>query len=128
MQPILQGTIIWSLLCHENINPLLGVATFDDGLSTVTGLTGRSVEMQTIMCRTHGLIPDPLCVKACDVVRLLILICSQLLGIARGLHYLHGHALGPIYHGDVRGVSFSLQVYYYRCTLTCVSAQCPRCW
>jgi len=59
------------------------------------------------MCRTHRLIPDPLCVNAWDVVRILmILTCSQLLGIARGLRYLHGHPLGPIYHGDVRGVSF----------------------
>ena len=62
--------------------------------------------MQTVMCRTHMLIPDSLCVEAWSVVRLLMLTCSQLLGIARGLRYLHGHALGPIYHEDVRGVSF----------------------
>ena len=37
----------------------------------------------------------------------------QLVGIAKGLHYLHGHESGAICHGDLRGVGFlSLHCYY----------------
>ncbi|KIM60306.1 hypothetical protein SCLCIDRAFT_960014 [Scleroderma citrinum Foug A] len=84
MEPILHRTTIWSLLHHENINSLLGVATFDGGLSIVTGLVVRGNASSYV--QDPQVDPRPL-----------------LLGIARGLRYLHSHALGPIYHGDVRG-------------------------
>ena len=29
---------------------------------------------------------------------------AQLLGIAKGLHYLHTHQPSPIFHGDLKGV------------------------
>ena len=36
------------------------------------------------------------------------ILFTQILGIAQGLHYLHNHSLGPIIHGDMKGVSVSL--------------------
>ncbi|KIM60303.1 hypothetical protein SCLCIDRAFT_26660 [Scleroderma citrinum Foug A] len=85
MELVLHGIIIWSLLHHENINPLVGVATFDNGLSTVTELMVRGDANSYV--QDPQVDPRPL-----------------LLGIAHGLRYLHhGHALGPIYHGDMRG-------------------------
>jgi len=37
---------------------------------------------------------------------------AQIEGIARGLHYLHNYKLGPIFHGDLKGVSvFSFDMH-----------------
>jgi len=36
----------------------------------------------------------------------------QLVGIAKGLHYLHSHESGAICHGDLRGVCFLSPRYY----------------
>ena len=50
-QRVLCGTFIWSLLEHDNVLPLLGVTTFDNGLSTVTELI--------IEGNAHNYVQDP---------------------------------------------------------------------
>jgi len=50
-QRVLCGTFIWSLLEHDNVLPLLGVTTFDNGLSTVTELI--------IKGNAHDYVQDP---------------------------------------------------------------------
>ncbi|KIM60310.1 hypothetical protein SCLCIDRAFT_1216910 [Scleroderma citrinum Foug A] len=84
IEPVLRGAITLSILRHENIAPFLGVAAFDGRLSAVTELMVRGDANSYV--QDPQVDPRPL-----------------LLGIARGLRYLHGHELGPIYHGDVRG-------------------------
>lgn len=88
-EPVLHRTLIWSLLRHENIIPLFGVATIDDRLSTVTELMVRGDANNYV--QDPQVDPRPL-----------------LLGIACGLHYLHDHPLGPMYHGDVRGCNVTV--------------------
>ncbi|KAL4077384.1 kinase-like domain-containing protein [Scleroderma citrinum] len=82
---VIQGASIWSLLQHENILPLFGVVTtFDNTLSTV--------EEWMVNGNAHDYVQNP----RVDPSLLL-------LGIAHALRYLHFHAIGPIFHGDVRG-------------------------
>ena len=38
----------------------------------------------------------------------------QLRGLARAIRYLHAHPLGPIVHGDIRGVRFFIFMYCFR--------------
>ena len=40
--------------------------------------------------------------------------CVQILDISRGIFYLHTHALGPIIHGDLKGVGLLAFQYFVR--------------
>ena len=40
-----------------------------------------------------------------------VILFTQIMGIAQGLHYLHNCSLGPIIHGDVKGVSVPLPAW-----------------
>ncbi|KIM60316.1 hypothetical protein SCLCIDRAFT_1216922 [Scleroderma citrinum Foug A] len=81
----LHEAFIWTFIHHENIHPLLGIATtFDNTVSIVAEYVARG--------NTHDYVQDPRVDPA-----------SLLLGIARALHYLHTYRLGPIFHGDIRG-------------------------
>ncbi|KIM60296.1 hypothetical protein SCLCIDRAFT_959669 [Scleroderma citrinum Foug A] len=88
---VLCGTFIWSLLEHDNVLPLLGVTTFDNGLSTVTELI--------IEGNAHNYVQDPEVEPG-----------PLLLGVAHGLRYLHEHPAGPIYHGDVTGYNVLVDI------------------
>ena len=51
-----------------------------------------------------------------------VILFTQIMGIAQGLHYLHNHSLGPIIHGDVKGVSAPLPAWIQN---DIALAQCP---
>ena len=57
--------------------------------------------------------PRPLvCYLRHDFYAVVYAIVIQILDIAHGLCYLHNHALGPIIHGDLKGVCLSaLSIY-----------------
>ncbi|KAG6330634.1 hypothetical protein ID866_8457 [Astraeus odoratus] len=81
---------VWSKLRHENILPLLGIATkFDRTISLVTEWMPLGNAHDYVQDRSID--PRPL--------------VAQLLHIARGLCYLHEHEPGSIVHGDVKGVN-----------------------
>ncbi|KAL4079685.1 hypothetical protein J3A83DRAFT_4086203, partial [Scleroderma citrinum] len=77
---------LWSKLRHENIVRLLGVTTtFDFTVSIVSEWMAKGDAYNYV--QDTSIDPRPL-----------------LVGIAHGLHYLHNHPQGPIFHGDLKGV------------------------
>lgn len=86
IRSVLREVYIWSKLRHENVLPLLGIATkFDYTVSIVSawmapGNARNYVQRQEVD-------PRPLIVD-----------------IARGLEYLHGYRSG-VYHGDLKGLN-----------------------
>ncbi|KIM51492.1 hypothetical protein SCLCIDRAFT_1167735, partial [Scleroderma citrinum Foug A] len=80
--------LVWSKLHHKNIVPLLGFATiFDASASLISPWQERG--------NAHGYVQD----RKVDPRPL----CIQLVGVARGLDYLHSHASGSIVHSDLKG-------------------------
>ncbi|KAL4069224.1 kinase-like domain-containing protein [Scleroderma citrinum] len=76
--------LLWSKLCHENIASLCGFTIFDASIALVSPWQERGNAHDYV--QKSDVDPRPL-----------------LLGIARGLDYLHAHDLGPIVHGDLKG-------------------------
>ncbi|KIM68087.1 hypothetical protein SCLCIDRAFT_106259 [Scleroderma citrinum Foug A] len=86
-QRVLREVYVWSKLDHDNVIKLLGITTsFDDTISIVSPLMSRGNAFDHV--KNPDVDPRPL-----------------ILGIAQGLRYLHNHSLGPIIHGDMKGVS-----------------------
>ncbi|KAL4072439.1 kinase-like domain-containing protein [Scleroderma yunnanense] len=78
---------LWSKLRHENIVRLLGVTTtFDFTVSIVSEWMAKGDAYNYV--QDTSIDPRPL-----------------LVGIAHGLHYLHNHPQGPIFHGDLKGLN-----------------------
>ncbi|KAI6130668.1 kinase-like domain-containing protein [Pisolithus croceorrhizus] len=76
IQRILREVHIWSKLRHENIVPMFGISSeFDATISIISEWMSLG--------NAHNYLED----------------------IANGLYYLHSHELGPIVHGDLKGVS-----------------------
>ncbi|KAI5993361.1 kinase-like domain-containing protein, partial [Pisolithus marmoratus] len=76
---------LWSNLRHENVQPLLGISTdFSATVSLIHPWMEKGNAFDYVQDKSVD--PRPL-----------------LLGIANGLHYLHGHESGPILHGSLRG-------------------------
>ncbi|KAL4064746.1 kinase-like domain-containing protein [Scleroderma yunnanense] len=85
IKEVLHEAFIWSKLCHDNIAPICGFTTvFDDSVSLVSPWQEMGNAHDYV--QNHEVDPRPL-----------------LLGIARGLNYLHSRALGPIIYGDLKG-------------------------
>ncbi|KIM61225.1 hypothetical protein SCLCIDRAFT_26027 [Scleroderma citrinum Foug A] len=82
---VLREVRTWSKLRHENIQPLLGITT-DFGLTVSMVSSWRKKGNAFDYVQDDSVDPRPL-----------------LVGIAKGLHYLHGHESGAICHGDLRG-------------------------
>ncbi|KAI6151690.1 hypothetical protein BKA82DRAFT_3949481, partial [Pisolithus tinctorius] len=79
--------IMWSRLAHENILPLLGITTeFDSTVSIISPWMQNGNAHNYVQDTTVD--PRPL-----------------IMGIARGLHYLHNYVPRSIFHGDLKGVS-----------------------
>ncbi|KAG6331707.1 hypothetical protein ID866_7380 [Astraeus odoratus] len=77
----------WSKLHHDNILPLLGITTkFDQTISFVSPWIENGNAHDYV--RNKSVDPRPL-----------------IEGIARGLHYMHTHSSGPIFHGDPKGLN-----------------------
>ncbi|KAI6161241.1 kinase-like domain-containing protein [Pisolithus thermaeus] len=84
---ILREVHIWSKLRHENIVPLLGISTeFDSTVSIISEWMPMGTAHDYVQNAEHD--PRPL-----------------LEDIATGLHYLHSHELGPVVHGDLKGLN-----------------------
>ncbi|KIM53835.1 hypothetical protein SCLCIDRAFT_36111, partial [Scleroderma citrinum Foug A] len=83
----------WSKLSHQNVLPLLGITTdFDDAISMV------STWMDNGNAHHHVQNPE---VDPRPLVSYILVV--QLRDIAQGLHYLHTHEPGAIFHGDLKG-------------------------
>lgn len=81
---------LWWTVRHEHIIPLLGITTdFDRIVSIVTPWMAKGNAHDHVQDRAID--PRPL-----------------MLGIARGLHFLHNHSSGPIIHGDMKGVNVAI--------------------
>ncbi|KAL4064743.1 kinase-like domain-containing protein [Scleroderma yunnanense] len=82
---ILYEALVWSKLSHKNIAPLCGFTITSDGsVSLVSPWQDRGNAHDYV--QNSDVDPRPL-----------------LLGIARGVKYLHCHDSGPIAHGDLKG-------------------------
>ncbi|KAL4068485.1 kinase-like domain-containing protein [Scleroderma yunnanense] len=78
---------VLSKLRHDNVLPLLGITTIPNRMvSIVTEWMPRGNAHDYVQATTVD--PRPLIV-----------------GIARGLFYLHSHVSGPIIHGDLKGMN-----------------------
>ncbi|KAI6011822.1 kinase-like domain-containing protein [Pisolithus marmoratus] len=85
LKTMLREVHVWSKLMHPNVLPLLGIATkFDDTISIIS----RWITKGNAHDYVQDLRVDPRPV---------------LLGIARGLDYLHNRTPNPVYHGDLKG-------------------------
>ncbi|KAG6329145.1 hypothetical protein ID866_9944 [Astraeus odoratus] len=85
LKRILREVHLWSKLHHENIVRMLGICTeFDSTISIVSDW----MEMGDAHTYVQNKDNDP---------------CPLFADIARGLHYLHNHEDGPIFHGDLKG-------------------------
>ncbi|KAI6000349.1 kinase-like domain-containing protein, partial [Pisolithus orientalis] len=78
---------VWSKLRHENIVRMLGISTqFDYTISIISEwmpLGNAHTYVQNIENDPRPLLED----------------------VARGLDYLHSHELGPVVHGDLKGLN-----------------------
>ncbi|KAL4079173.1 kinase-like domain-containing protein [Scleroderma citrinum] len=82
---IIEEIRLWSKLDHDHIVPVFGVITkFDFSVSIAYAWMPKGNAYDYV--QNKDIDPRPL-----------------LLGIARGLEYLHNHDLGPLVHGDLRG-------------------------
>ncbi|KAG6328789.1 hypothetical protein ID866_10300 [Astraeus odoratus] len=82
---IIREVHVWSKLKHDNIIRLLGITTeFDHTMAIVMHWMERGNAYKYVQDRAVD--PRPL-----------------VLGIAKGLEYLHKHRPGPIFHGDLKG-------------------------
>ncbi|KAG6336216.1 hypothetical protein ID866_2867 [Astraeus odoratus] len=85
LKRILREVHLWSNLRHPNIVRMLGISTdFDSTISIISDWMGMG-NAHTYVQNTDN-DPRPL-----------------LMDIASGLHYLHSHIKGPIFHGDLKG-------------------------
>ncbi|KIK21985.1 hypothetical protein PISMIDRAFT_680736 [Pisolithus microcarpus 441] len=76
----------WSKLRHENIVPMLGFSTqFDSTVSIISEWMPLGNAHDYVQNTEHD--PRPL-----------------LEDVANGLYYLHGHELGPVVHGGLKGL------------------------
>ncbi|KAI6008846.1 kinase-like domain-containing protein [Pisolithus orientalis] len=84
---ILREVHVWSKLMHPNVLPLLGITTkLDSTISIISKWMSNG--------NAHDYVQDP----KVDPRPLL-------LGIARGLDYLHNRSPCPVYHGDLKGLN-----------------------
>ncbi|KAG6331723.1 hypothetical protein ID866_7365, partial [Astraeus odoratus] len=85
IQRLLCEVHVWSKLDHENVLPLLGITTqLNRTVSIVCEWQDRGNAYDYVQRREID--PRPL-----------------ILGIAKGLLYLHNHVPGAIFHGDMKG-------------------------
>ncbi|KAI6045735.1 kinase-like domain-containing protein, partial [Pisolithus marmoratus] len=86
---VLREVYLWCRLRHKNILPLLGITTtFDNTISIVSPWMDRNAHQYFTKCELDYFATHPI----------------QILGIAKGLCYLHNHQ-PPVYHGDVKGTN-----------------------
>lgn len=87
LKRILREVHLWSKLSHKNIVPMLGISTdFDSTISIISDWMEMGNAFSYVQNQKND--PRPLIVD-----------------IAAGLGYLHGHKLGPILHGDLKGAN-----------------------
>ncbi|KAL4078975.1 kinase-like domain-containing protein [Scleroderma yunnanense] len=86
-QKFLKEAHVWSKLNHPNVLPLLGITTeFDVTVSVVSPWMKQGNAHDYVQ---HTAVdPRPL-----------------IEGIAKGMHYLHNHESGAIFHGDLKGAN-----------------------
>ncbi|KAI6014350.1 kinase-like domain-containing protein [Pisolithus marmoratus] len=87
LKTMLQEVHVWSKLEHPNVLPLLGITTkFDNTISIISKWMKKGNAHEYV--QNPEVDPRPL-----------------LLGIARGLKYLHNCAPNPVYHRDLKGLN-----------------------
>ncbi|KAG6329775.1 hypothetical protein ID866_9315 [Astraeus odoratus] len=87
LKRILHEVHLWSKLRHENIVPMLGISTdFNSTISIISEWMGLGNAYVYVQNQSND--PRPL-----------------LIDIASGLHYLHTHPSGAIFHGDLKGLN-----------------------
>ncbi|KAG1715684.1 hypothetical protein ID866_1488 [Astraeus odoratus] len=87
LKRVLREIHLWSNLRHENVLRMVGISTdFRDTISIVSDWMAMGYAHSYVQNEEND--PRPL-----------------LRDIANGLHYLHTHELGPIFHGDLKGMN-----------------------
>ncbi|KAI6113824.1 WD40 repeat-like protein [Pisolithus croceorrhizus] len=87
LKRVFQEVHLWSKLRHENIVPMFGISTdFDFTISIISEWMPMGNAHAYVQHRDND--PRPL-----------------LRDIASGLSYLHSHELGPVVHGDLKGLN-----------------------
>ncbi|KAI6014913.1 hypothetical protein PISMIDRAFT_687935 [Pisolithus microcarpus 441] len=87
LKRILREVHLWSKLRHDNVVRMIGISTeFGSTISIVSDWMALGNSHSYIQNVEND--PRPL-----------------LLDIASGLYYLHSHPLGPIFHGDLKGLN-----------------------
>ncbi|KAI5989525.1 kinase-like domain-containing protein [Pisolithus albus] len=87
LKRIFREVHIWSKLRHENIVPMLGMSKdFECTISIISAWMPMGNAYDYVQNTNND--PRPL-----------------LRDIASGLSYLHGHELGPVVHGDLKGLN-----------------------
>lgn len=102
-QQILEEFQRWSRLQHQNVLPLLGITTdYEQTVSLVTNWMDKGNAHDYVQDQTVD--PRPLVSRTwrMELIRTPERLEIQLVGIARGLQYLHNQST---IHGDVKGVS-----------------------
>ncbi|KAI6001248.1 WD40-repeat-containing domain protein [Pisolithus albus] len=87
LKRILREVHLWSKLRHDNVVRMIGISTeFGSTISIVSDWMALGDSHSYIQNVEND--PRPL-----------------LMDIASGLYYLHSHPLGPIFHGDLKGLN-----------------------
>lgn len=106
IQRVIRNVKLWTTLRHDNVLPPFGLTTkFRPAIYLVTKWMVKGNAHDYVQNTAHD--PRPLVGDRAPYAVYSNELVAQIIGIARGLHFLHHHEQGPIVHGDLRGVCLS---------------------